>query len=161
MTNRCGAANKAVVAVVAIVVIVAAGYLILRQVGDGAAPNTVDDKLALYGPPEPVYYVCDECGAESTGYLRGTPFACAKCQKKAVVESVRYRCGACGKQVEVWRKRLAADQSGYEFKLPGAAWQAMEQAPQPKCPGCGNHDAASLRRLFPPAPPAEGAKPTP
>ena len=136
--------------------IVAAGalaYIIQSQTG-GQGPARTPDELVSFDLGAPAFFVCEACGATSKGTQRPTPYACTKCSKEAVVESVRLKCGACGKTLEAYRRRTVMSKDGkrpvgVETRIGDGPWQAG--TPAPKCPGCGNADPARLQPVLPTA----------
>ena len=142
------------IAIGAAAVVVAAGalaYSIMTQTG-GDGPAQTPQELVSFDLGAPAFFVCEECGAASKGTQRPTPYACTKCSKEAVVESVRLKCGSCNKTLEAFRRRTVMSKDGkrpvgVETKTGDGAWQAG--TPAPKCPGCGNTDSARLQPVLP------------
>jgi len=119
------------------------------------APAQTPEELVSYDLGAPTWFVCEACGARSTGVQRPTPFQCTKCGKEAVVETVRSKCEACGKTFELFRRRTIMSKGGkrpigVEIKMPDGQWERGKK-PVVKCPGCGNTDAAKLQPVLPSA----------
>ena len=141
------------IGVVAVLVIVGAGVWIVRSQTSDEGPAETPEELVAFELGAQAFFVCEACGAETTGSQRPTPFECPKCGKKTVVESVRYQCGACGKTSEICRRRtiMSADGKrpmGVETKAAGGEWRRRAR-PAVKCPGCGNEDPAKLTPALP------------
>jgi len=141
------------IAVVAVAVIVGAGIYIAQSNGDSEGGAQLSDELIQFNLGEPAFYVCDECGHEVTSTQRPTPFACPKCGKNAMVESVRYTCTACDKTFEVQRRRTIMSKDGkvpvgLEMKMPDGTWTRATK-PEPRCPGCGCSDPTKLKLTVP------------
>jgi len=148
-----GGGKKGLVAVVALVVIVAAGGYILRTQFSGGGAGSTPEEMVAFELGAPAFYVCEACKATHAQSQRPTPFKCPKCGKEAMVESVRYTCGGCGKVVEVFRRRTIMSSDGkrpvgFEIKMPGGEWQRTKP-PKPTCPACGNDDPATLQPKVP------------
>lgn len=148
-----GSVQKTLVVVVAVVVIVgAAAYIVKTQrASDGG--GRLPEELISFELGAPAFYVCDDCGQETTSTQRPTPFACPKCGKQAMVESVRYQCTACGKTFEARRQRTIMSKDGkrpvgLEMKTEDGKWDRATKL-APKCPGCGNADPAKLKPVVP------------
>jgi hypothetical protein len=145
--------KKALVAIAAIAVAAGALAYIIWSQTSREGPAATPDELVSFELGAPAFFVCEACGAQTTGTQRPTPYPCAKCGKEAVVESVRLKCGACGKTFEAHRRRtvMSADGRravGVETKAGGGAWQRA-QKPAAKCPGCDNDDPARLSPAVP------------
>jgi len=141
------------IGVVAVLVIVGAGVWIVRSQTSGEGPAETPEELVSFELGAQAFFVCEACGAETTGSQRPTPFECPKCGKKTVVESVRYKCGACGKTFEAYRRRTVMSKDGkraigVETKVAGGDWVRGKKPPL-KCPGCGNDDPAKLQPVYP------------
>jgi len=141
------------IGVVAVLVIVGAAVWIVRSQTSDQGPSETPEELVSFDLGAPAWFVCEGCGAETAGSQRPTPFECAKCGKKAVVESVRYKCEACGKTSEVYRRRTIMSPDGkrpvgVETKTAGGAWQRGVK-PAVKCPSCGNEDPTKLTPALP------------
>jgi len=141
------------IAVVAIAVIAGAAVYIVKAQRDSDGGARLPEELISFELGAPAFYVCDECGHEATSTQRPTPFACPKCNKQAMVESVRYQCAACGKTFEARRQRTIMSKDGkrpvgLEMKTAEGKWERATKL-VPKCPGCGNADPAKLKPVVP------------
>ena len=153
-------------AVAAVALVAIAGALIaLCCRGSGGRHPPPESDLRLIDLGAMVFYVCDDCGHESAGSFRPTPYPCEQCRAEAVVESVRYRCTRCDRAFELCRRRAVMSRDGkrpvgFEIKEADGSWRRSDSL-EPKCPFCDTTDAATLERLRPetllppPAPPDE------
>lgn len=145
--------KKKVVAVGAIVVILIALVLIVRQVGPKSRAK-----------PPVARWVCDQCGAEATKAAVNASPDCSKCDKGQMVQRVFRRCKRCGEEFEAYQmnwspmsprgaaKRAEADaqekmpptgQAAVLARRPGGTWAwietkvGSETMSQLACPKCG------------------------
>jgi len=141
------------VGIVAILVAVGALAYIIKSQTSSDGPTETPEELVSFELGALAFFVCEECGAQTTGTQRPTPYTCTKCGKEAVVESVRLKCAACGKTFEAYRRRTIMSKDGkrpvgVETKAADGAWKRGVK-PAVKCPGCGNADPATLLPAIP------------